>query len=67
MAFLCGTNCEDDGATILNNLQSLLREHDTSSPNPSTSRGKETRDVSKSFHVAQQVQKDIMLQFMLVT
>jgi hypothetical protein len=22
---LCGTNCEDDGATLLDNLQSLLR------------------------------------------
>jgi hypothetical protein len=39
---LCGTNCKDDGATFLNNLQSLLREPDTSSPNPSTSRCKET-------------------------
>jgi hypothetical protein len=36
----------------------LLREPDTSSPNPSTSRSKKTRNVSESFHVAQQVQKD---------
>jgi hypothetical protein len=35
----------------------LLREPDTSSPNPSTSRSKETLDVPKSFHVAQQEQK----------
>jgi hypothetical protein len=53
---LCGTNCDDD--TLLDNLQLLLRETDTS-PNPSTSRSKETRDVSESFHVAHQVQKDI--------
>jgi hypothetical protein len=55
---LCGTNCGDDGAIILNILQSFLREPDASSPNPSTSHGKETPG---SFHVAQQVQ------YMLVT
>jgi hypothetical protein len=59
MALLCGTNCEDDGATLLDNLQSLLRQPDTSLPNPSTNRSKETLDVPESFHVAQQVQKDI--------
>jgi hypothetical protein len=37
----------------------MLREPDTSLPNPSTSRSKETRDVPERFHVAQQVQKDI--------
>jgi hypothetical protein len=47
----------DDSATLLDNLQSLLREPDTSSPNPSTSRSKETLAVPESFHVAQQVQK----------
>jgi hypothetical protein len=56
--FLCGTNCEDDNATLLDNLQ----EPDTSSPNPSTSRNRETRDVPESFHVAQ----DIVLQYMKV-
>jgi hypothetical protein len=59
MALLCGTNCDDDSATLLNNLQSLLREPDTSSPNPSTGRSKETRDVPECFHVVRQVQKDI--------
>jgi hypothetical protein len=55
---LCGTNCDDDGATILVNLQSL-RAPDASSQNPSTSHGKETPgDGPESFHVAQQVQKD---------
>jgi hypothetical protein len=39
---LCGRNCEDDGATVLDNLQSFLRAPDASSPNPSTSHGKET-------------------------
>jgi hypothetical protein len=53
MTLLCGTNCEDDSATLL-----LLREPDTSSPNSSTSCRKETHDVPESFHVAQQVQKD---------
>jgi hypothetical protein len=52
---LCGMNCEDDGATLLDNLQLLLSKPDTYSPNPSTSRGKETRDFPESFHVAQQV------------
>jgi hypothetical protein len=37
----------------------LLRAPDASSPNPSTSHGKETPDhVLDSFHVGQQVQKD---------
>jgi hypothetical protein len=37
----------------------LLRAPDASSPNLSTSHGKETSDdVPESFHVAQQVQKD---------
>jgi hypothetical protein len=58
MALLCGTNCENDGATLLDDLHSLLREPDTSS-NFSTSRSKETHDVPESFHAAQQVQKDI--------
>jgi hypothetical protein len=57
---LCETNCEDDGATLLDNLQSLFRAPDVASRNPSTSRGKETPDtVPESFHVAHQVQKDI--------
>jgi hypothetical protein len=57
---LCDTDCEDDGATVLDNLQSLLRAPNGSSPNSSTSHGKETPDtVPESFHVAQQVQKDI--------
>jgi hypothetical protein len=55
---LWGTNCEDDGTSLLDNLQSLLREPDTSLPNPSTSRCKE-KHVPASFHVAQQVQNDI--------
>jgi hypothetical protein len=56
---LCETNFENDGATLLENLQSLLRAPDASSPNPSTSHGKETPDaVTESFHFAQQVQKE---------
>jgi hypothetical protein len=29
---LCGTNCEDDGATVLDNLESVLRAPDATSP-----------------------------------
>jgi hypothetical protein len=36
---LCEANCEDDGATLLDNLQPLLREADGASRNPSTSHG----------------------------
>jgi hypothetical protein len=57
---LRGTNCEDDGATLLDNLQSLFRVPDAASRKPFTSHGKETpNDGPESFHVAQQVQKDI--------
>ncbi|XP_033609559.1 uncharacterized protein LOC111870082 isoform X2 [Cryptotermes secundus] len=57
---LGGTNCEDDGATLLDNLHSFLREPEAASQNSSTSHGKETHaGVPESFHVAQQVQKDI--------
>jgi hypothetical protein len=46
-------------ATLLDNLQSLLRAPDSASQNHSTSHCKETPDeVSESLHVAQQVQKD---------
>jgi hypothetical protein len=34
MALLYGINCVEDGATALDNLQLLLRDPDTSSPNP---------------------------------
>ncbi|PNF27190.1 hypothetical protein B7P43_G06485 [Cryptotermes secundus] len=54
-----GTNCEDDGATLLDNLQLVLREPDAASRNVSTSHDKETpAGVPESFHVAQQVQMD---------
>jgi hypothetical protein len=29
---LCGTNCENDGATLLDNLESVFRAPDASSP-----------------------------------
>jgi hypothetical protein len=54
---LCGTSCEDDGATLLDNLESLLRAPDSASGNPSTSHGKESSDdLSQSLHVAWHVQ-----------
>jgi hypothetical protein len=57
---LCGTNCKDDVATGLDNLQSLFRAPNAASSNSSTNRGKETPDdVPESFHVAQHVWKDM--------
>jgi hypothetical protein len=41
---LCVSNYEDGGVILLDNLQSLLRTPDASSPNVSTSHGKKTRD-----------------------
>jgi hypothetical protein len=56
---LCVTSCEDDGANVLDNLQSFLREPNSASRNPSMSHRKETPDdVSVSLHVAWHVQKD---------
>jgi hypothetical protein len=56
---MCETNCEEDAAALLDNLQSLLRVPDAASQTPSTSHGKETPDiVPESFHVLQQVHKD---------
>jgi hypothetical protein len=50
---LCISNCEDDVATLLDNLQLLLRAPDTASGNPSISHRNETpADVSESLHVA---------------
>jgi hypothetical protein len=64
---LCGSNCEDDGATLLGNLESLLRAPDAASQNPTTSHGKETHvTVPDIFHVAQQIQKDSGAADMLV-
>jgi hypothetical protein len=51
---LCGTGCENGSVSVLDNLAL-----GASSPNPSTNDGKETPDVPESFHVAQQVQKDM--------
>jgi hypothetical protein len=51
---LFGTGCENGSVSVLDNLAS-----GASSPNPSTSHGKETLNVPESFHVAQQVQKDM--------
>jgi hypothetical protein len=56
---LCATNCKDDGATLLDNLQLLLRAPDSALQNPTINHDKETSDVPQSFHVAQQVQKGI--------
>jgi hypothetical protein len=52
-----GSNCEDDGATLMDNPQSLFRVPDVSQPNPFTSNGTEnSHDPSDSFHFAEQIQ-----------
>jgi hypothetical protein len=52
---LCGTDCEDDGATL-----PLPRAPDAPSPHPSTGHGKESPvDIPESLHVAEQVREDI--------
>jgi hypothetical protein len=58
---LHGTNCEDDGTSLLNNLHFLLRAPDAS-PNLSESHIKvNPDDVRNSFHVAQQVQEKVRI------
>jgi hypothetical protein len=65
---LCGTGCEDDGATVLDNLW-LLRAADASSPNLSTCRGKETpEDVPvRVSMLLNNYRRTVVLQYMLVT
>jgi hypothetical protein len=41
---LLDLNCEDDGASLLDNLQSFLRPSSVSSPSPSTGHERETTD-----------------------
>lgn len=41
---LAETNYEDDGVTLLDNLESFFRATDAASRNPSSSHGKETPD-----------------------
>jgi hypothetical protein len=55
----CVALTEGDGTTLLDEVHSLLRAPDASSPNPSTTYGRENPDVPKSLHVAEQVQEDI--------
>jgi hypothetical protein len=54
------SNYEDGGATLLDNLQSLIRASNASAPMPFTSNGiKIHRDASETFHVAEQVQEKV--------
>jgi hypothetical protein len=54
---LHGTACEDDGATLLDNLHSFLKPSRASSPSPSTSCDKVTTDnVSNMVHVVKKAQ-----------
>jgi hypothetical protein len=59
LTVVCVSNYRDDGANVLDNLQSLLKAPNSASRNPSMSHDKETSDdVSESVHVAWHVQKD---------
>jgi hypothetical protein len=57
---LQGTNCEDDGTTLLDDLRSFLRASDASPPNPCTSHSRENPDdVSDSFYGLENVQQKV--------
>jgi hypothetical protein len=59
---LCEVKYENDGAVLLDNLQSLHRAPDTASPNPSAIHGKETPDdVPESFHVVNKYRRKVVL------
>jgi hypothetical protein len=54
---LRGTNCEDDGTPLLDDLHLLLKVSDASTPIPSTSHSMENPDDdSDSFRVSKEVQ-----------
>jgi hypothetical protein len=57
---LHGTNCKDDGTTLLDDLHSFLRASDASPLNSTTCHGRENPDdVSDSFHVAEKIQQKV--------
>jgi hypothetical protein len=57
---LCGTNCEDDGACLLDKLQSFLKPSYASSTSPSIGHDSETTDsVPDIVHIGQEAQHSI--------
>jgi hypothetical protein len=55
------TNCDGDGTTLLDNLQSLFRQTKASSSKPFTRNIMENcHDPRDSFHVADQVQQTVI-------
>jgi hypothetical protein len=57
---LQGTNCEDYGTTLLDDIHSFLRTSDASPLYPSTSHSRENPDdVSDSFQVVENVQQKV--------
>jgi hypothetical protein len=57
---LCNANCEGDDNELLDNLHSFPKEYCASSPNPSTSHGREAQhDGLSGFHMAEQVQQEV--------
>jgi predicted DNA-binding protein len=54
-----GTNCGDNGATVLSNLKSLIRTPDAS-PKPFIGNSMENHhDIPDSFHFAEQVHEKV--------
>ena len=58
---LYGTNCEDDGASLLDKLHSFLKPSSASSTSPSTSHDRETTDsVPDIVHIGKEVQRGVI-------
>lgn len=57
---LYGTNCEDDGASLLDKLHSFLKPSSASSTSPSTSHDNETTDsVPDIVHIGKEAQRGV--------
>jgi len=57
---LCGPNCEDDGASLLDKLHSFLKPSDASSTSPSTSHDDEITDsVPDIVHIGKEAQREV--------
>jgi hypothetical protein len=57
---LYGTNCEDDGASLLDKLHSFLKPSNASSTSPSTSHDSETTDIfSDIFHIGKEARPTV--------
>ena len=62
LAYRClyGTNCEDDGASLLDKLHSFLNPSNATSTSPSTSHDSETTDsVPDIVHIGKEAQRDV--------